>query len=230
MGRYSTTDFGYNFPAKAEETKPLVNPTTDDGNNNVATDRVNPVLTQPQSSEGSGYELYEDNQQRQNLQEPYIYHPAKINRGGENYFSGEAVGAASINPVECAGAFCCCIAISFVIVGGIMLAYVNFNEADPMIFIGTVILIIAAGACLFGCCALCIGQSVDGLLDTNNSSGQSKADPNFNEVQVRFRRLNDRYEKGCLKAEDGLQHVRLDVVGHMKEVCVFSFELRKSFD
>ena len=98
-----------------------------------------------------------------------------------------------------------------------------------MFLIGTVLLVVASGTCLFGCCTLCIGTSADGLLDSNNNSGQSKADPHYNEVQVRFRRLNDRYEKGCMKAEDGLQHVRLDVVGHMKEVSPLFLEFRLNF-
>jgi serine protease SohB len=221
MGRYSTDDFGYDFPSKTEETVSLVNPTptTEDENNTSAPE----ILTQAQSSEGGvGYELYEDNQRRQQHrdEEPYVYRPAKINRGGENFFvaSGEAAGGAAINPVECIGAFCCCIAITFVIVGGILLAYVRYKDEAAELLIGSFLLVIAAGTCLFGCCALCIGTSADGLLDANTSSGQSKADPNFNEVKVRFRRLNDRYEKGCMTAENGLQNVRLDVVGHMKEV------------
>lgn len=220
MGRYSTDDFGYDFPLKSEETTPFVSPTPilqDENNKNITPG----TSTQPRSSEGEvGYELYEDNQQRQQDQQEYSYRPAKINRGGENFFvsSNEAAGGASINPVECIGSFCCCITISLVIVGGFLLAYVNYKDEETMLFLGTILLVIAAGTFLFGCCALCIGTSADGLLETTNSSGQSKADPNFNEVQVRFRRLNDRYEKGCMKAEDGLQHVRLDVVGHIKEV------------
>jgi hypothetical protein len=220
MGRYSTDDFGYDFPSKPEEIASLVTPTptTDVENNNSALE----MSTQPRSSEGGvEYELYEDNRQRQqDQQEPYTYHPAKINRGGENFFvtSGEAAGGAAVNPVECIGASCCCIAVCFVILGGVLVSYVRYKDVDRMLLLGTVLLVIAAGACLLGCCTLCIGTSTGGLLDSGNSSGQSKGDPNFNEVQVRFRRLNDRYEKGCMNAEDGLQHVRLDVVGHMKEV------------
>mmetsp|Transcript_4045 Transcript_4045/g.9647 ORF Transcript_4045/g.9647 Transcript_4045/m.9647 type:complete len:527 (+) Transcript_4045:207-1787(+) len=218
MGRYSTDDFGYNFP-KQEETVSLINsaPTTQDGNNNVEAG----ISTHPQSSEGGvGYELYEDNRERQQNQEPYSYRPAKINRGGESFFvsSGESPVGEAINPVESVGAFCCCIAITLLILGGILLAYVKYKDADTMFLLGTVLLVVASGSCLFGCCTLFIGTSADGLLDSNSSGGQSKADPHYNEVQVRFRRLNDRYEKGCMKAEDGLQHVRLDVVGHMKEV------------
>lgn len=220
MGRYSTDDFGYDFPSKPEEIASLVTPTptTDVENNNSALE----MSTQPRSSEGGvEYELYEDNRQRQqDQQEPYTYHPAKINRGGENFFvtSGEAAGGAAVNPVECIGASCCCIAVCFVILGGVLVSYVRYKDVDRMLLLGTVLLVIAAGACLLGCCTLCIGTSTGGLLDSGNSSGQSKGDPNFNEVQVRFRRLNDRYEKGCMNAEDGLQHVRLDVVGHMKEI------------
>ena len=217
MGRYSTDDFGYDFPSKEEETISLVT------NDNVEAG----MSTLPPSSEGGvGYELYEDNRQRLHDQESYSYHPAKINRGGENFFvsSGESIGGVAINPVECVGAFCCCIAISLVIVGGILLAYVKYKDEGTMYFVGTVLLVFAAGICLFSSCTLCIGTSTDGLLDSNSSGGQFKADPHYKEVQVRFRRLNDRYEKGCMKAEEGLQHVRLDVVGHMKEVRFFSLK------
>ena len=224
MGRFTTEDFGYDFPLKQEEKTSLVAsiPKSEEHNNNAPDN-----ATQSRSSEGgAGYELYEEHHQRQQQgqeqQESYRYHPAKINRGGENFFaaSDDALGGAAVNPIEFIGAFCCCITISFVIVGGILLAYVKF-DGNLMLLVGSVLLVIAAGTCLLSCCALCIGTSTDGLLDSNNG-GQSKADPNFNEVQVRFRRLNDRYEKGCMNAEDGLQHVRLDVVGHMKEVCIFN--------
>jgi len=228
MGRYTTNDFGYDFPLKQEETTSLVAsiPKSEEHTNNT------PAMTQSGSSEGGpGYELYEDHQQQRQQQEqqqgkePYRYQPAKFNRGGENFFvaSDDAAGGGAVNPIECIGAFCCCITISFVVIGGILLAYVKYQGTDPMQLLGSVLLVIAAGTFLFGCCALCIGSAADGLLDSNNS-GQSKGDPNFKEVQVRFRRLNDRYEKGCMKAEDGLQHVRLDVVGHMKEVCIINSE------
>ncbi len=222
MGRYSTDDFGYDFPAKDEETTALVTPTPtfQDGNNDIESGTPG----QSEAVEGGvGYELYEENQQRLPDQEPYTYQPVKINRGGESFFasSGESIAGAAINPVECVGAFCCCIAITFVILGGILVAYVKYQDQDKLFLLGTVLLVVAAGTCLFGCCALFIGTSADGLIDAHGS--QSKADPHFNEVQVRFRRLNDRYEKGCMKAEEGLEHVRLDVVGHMKEVSLFWF-------
>ena len=221
MGRYSTEDFGYDFPAKDEETTALVTPTpTSQGANN---DIESGSRVQSEAVDGGvGYELYEESQQRLQDQEPYTYQPAKINRGGESFFasSGESIAGAAINPVECIGAFCCCVAISLVILGGIMVAYVKYQDQGGMFLLGTILLVVAAGTCLFGCCALCIGTAADGLVDSHSSSSvsQSKADPHYNEVQVRFRRLNDRYEKGCMKAEEGLQHVRLDVVGHMKEV------------
>ena len=231
MGRYSTDDFGYDFPSKEEETRALVTPTpiAQDGNNDVESG----TTVQSESAEGGvGYELYEENQQRLQDQEPYTYQPAKINRGGESFFasSGESIAGAAINPVECVGAFCCCIAITFVILGGILVAYVKYQDQGKLFLLGTILLVVAAGTCLFGCCTLCIGTSADGLIDSHGGSGgsQSKADPHYNEVQVRFRRLNDRYEKGCMKAEEGLQQVRLDVVGHMKEVSLSCWEFNQS--
>mmetsp|Transcript_25838 Transcript_25838/g.55261 ORF Transcript_25838/g.55261 Transcript_25838/m.55261 type:complete len:531 (-) Transcript_25838:291-1883(-) len=221
MGRFSSNDFGYNFPSKSEETASLVPPVvrSDDKNNN--NNSAPTIVTQSRSSDGgAGYELYEENQQQQRDQQPYSYHPVKTNRGGENFFvaSGDGTGSDAVKPIQCIGACCCCIAVGLVILGGLLLAYVKYKDESPELIIGSFLLVIAGGTCLLGCCAFCIGASSDELLGGNNSNGKSQADPNFQEVQVRFRRLNDRYEKGCMKAEDGLQQVRLDVVGHMKEV------------
>eukprot|EP00535_Pseudo-nitzschia_heimii_P008853 CAMPEP_0197188482 /NCGR_PEP_ID=MMETSP1423-20130617/17867_1 /TAXON_ID=476441 /ORGANISM="Pseudo-nitzschia heimii, Strain UNC1101" /LENGTH=536 /DNA_ID=CAMNT_0042640321 /DNA_START=61 /DNA_END=1668 /DNA_ORIENTATION=+ len=233
MGRYSTDDFGYEFPSAAEEKEsvPLVNPvpkTSDPNSSNSKSNSNTPTqaLAHARSSDGgTGYELYEDNRQEdtqegQQDEQAYSYQPAKINRGGESFFATETANgtAVSVNPIECVGGLCCCTAILFLVIGGIMLAYIRVRDEDRILVVGVFLLVVAAGSCLLGCCALCIGASADGLMDGNGAGGQSKSDPNFNEVQVRFRRLNDRFEKGCMNAEVGLQHVRLDVVGHMKEV------------
>jgi serine protease SohB len=63
-------------------------------------------------------------------------------------------------------------------------------------------------------------MATDGLFDiggSGTSTGSSRGDPNHKEVKVRLRRLNDRYEKGCLNAENALLRTRMDVVGQMKE-------------
>ena len=222
MGRYSTADFGYDFPAKAEETKSLVVPAAinEDHGGNAKNGAVANFVGKPEQSEdGAGYELYDDHQRRkQEQKQAYRYQPAKINRGGENFFadSKESTGV-TINPVECIGAFCCCITVTFIIFGGILVLFVKYRDSDPLLLVGSVLLVIAAGSCLCGCTAICIGTTADDLIDAKGTNG-SKADPHFHEVQVRFRRLNDRFQKGCMNAEDGLLDVRLDVVGHMKEV------------
>ena len=224
MGRYTTDDFGYNFKSNNEETTSLVASVTKSGGE----EEKNNLPEMKATEGGVEYKLYEEQKKENNNNnnESYHYQPTKHYRGGENFFasSDDAPGggggtAMAVNPIECIGAFCCCITISLVIVGGIMLAYVNSkNSSDPMLFVGAILLVFAVGTCLCSCCALCIGTSTGGLLDSSSSTGVSKADPAYCEVQVRFRRLNDRYEKGCMKAEDGLQHVRLDVVSHMKEI------------
>jgi len=210
MGRYTTTDFGYDFTS---EKTSLVSSAPKNAENNEVLN-----AKQGNSTGGDEYKLYEEQQQReQQEEESYRYHPAKVNRGGENFFApSDDADSMSLNPINCIGAFCCCITATLVIVGGILVSYVKYKGSGPMFLVGAVFLVLAAGSCLFGCCALCIGTSTNGLRDSEN--GQSKADPEFHEVQVRIRRLNDRYEKGCMEAEDGLQNVRLDVVGHMKEV------------
>jgi hypothetical protein len=224
MGRYTTDDFGYNFKSNNEETTSLVASVTKSGGD----EEKNNLSEMKATDGGVEYKLYEEQKKENKINdiESYHYQPTKHYRGGENFFTssddtpGGGGGSMAVNPIECIGAFCCCITISLVIVGGIMLAYVKSkNSSDPMLFVGAILLVFAVGTCLCGCCALCIGTSTGGLLDGSSSSaGVSKVDPGYNEVQVRFRRLNDRYEKGCMKAEDGLQHVRLDVVSHMKEI------------
>lgn len=221
MGRYSTTDFGYDFPSKPEETTSLVAPLPNSeehciNNENNATGFMRHARS---SEDGAGYELYNDNEQpQQEQQQTYRYKPAKAYRGGEHFFvTSDGSDGTSVNPVECIGALCCCITITFVILGGILVASVKYKNSDPYLLVGSVLLVISAGTCLCGCFTMCIGTAADGLFGSNSNSS-SKADPHFHEVQVRFRRLNDRYEKGCVIAECGLQEVRLDVVGHMKEV------------
>ena len=222
MGRYTTDDFGYNFKSNNEETTSLVASVTKSGGDD---EEKNNLPEMKATDGGVEYKLYEE-QKKENKSkdiESYHYQPTKHYRGGENFFASSddtpgGGGSMAVNPIECIGAFCCCITVSLVIVGGIMLAYVKSNDAaDLMLFVGAILLVFAVGTCLCGCCALCIGTSTDGF-GSSSGTGVSKADPGFNEVQVRFRRLNDRYEKGCMKAEDGLQHVRLDVVSHMKEI------------
>ena len=221
MGRYTTDDFGYDFTSKREETKSLVASVS-----KSEVEKVPATPTQCKPEGGAEYKLYEEQGESQKTKkedndgETYRYQPAKRYRGGENFFaaSDSGTGTTSVNPIECIGACCCCLTISLVIAGGLLLSYTKYEESsDPMLFAGAILLVFAVGSCLFGCCAFCIGTSTGGLLDSSNTS-VSKADPSYDEVQVRFRRLNDRYEKGCMRAEAGLEQVRLDVVGHMKEI------------
>eukprot|EP00537_Pseudo-nitzschia_pungens_P012320 CAMPEP_0172387492 /NCGR_PEP_ID=MMETSP1061-20121228/4788_1 /TAXON_ID=37318 /ORGANISM="Pseudo-nitzschia pungens, Strain cf. pungens" /LENGTH=563 /DNA_ID=CAMNT_0013117143 /DNA_START=241 /DNA_END=1932 /DNA_ORIENTATION=+ len=247
---YSPTDFGYNFAStEPDERAALVvaDPTNNNKNRSKINSKINSksksksksdLPSRPVGIEGSrntGYELYDDQQQQQRVEEkqrerdqPYRYQPAKINRGGESYFvspDSHHLGGADINPIGFLGAICCCFTVVFVVVGGFLLAYNRYQTSeDPLLLVGSLCLVVGAGACLCGCCALCVGGTASsasllgGGGSSSSSSSSSKVDPLFHEVEVRFRRLNDRYEKGCLVAEDGLRNVRLDVVGHMKEV------------
>jgi len=224
MGRYTTDDFGYDFKLKSEETKSLVTSVSKSEGKKVP---ATPTQCKPEGD--AVYKLYEEqggspkNKKEDDDGGTYRYQPAKRYRGGENFFaaSDSGTGTTSVNPIECIGASCCCITIILVIAGGILISYTKYNDSeDPVrekLFGGAILLVLAVGSCLFGCCAFCIGTSTGGLLDSSNTS-VSKADPSYEEVQVRFRRLNDRYEKGCMKAEASLDQVRLDVVGHMKEI------------
>jgi len=78
-------------------------------------------------------------------------------------------------------------------------------------------LVLAAASCLCACCVFCVGAIAESHCFGNDDESPS-GDANLKEVKVRFRRLNDRYEKGCLRAEGNLIRERLDVVGHMPEI------------
>lgn len=214
MARYLTTDAGCGILPKPEETTSLVASVPGGDGQGKTTSGAPAVVGQPGSKEGAGYGLNQDQQQQQDQDQIYRYHPASINRGGESFFasSGEESGGTKVNLARCIGAFCCLITAILVVAGGIMLITVWYGDADPVFLFGSVLLLFAAGTCLCGCCALCVGTS------KRDSGDSPEGDPNYREVKVRFRRLNDRFQKGCMDAETGLQEVRLDVVGHMKEV------------
>jgi len=144
--------------------------------------------------------------------ERYVYHPAKRYRGGETYvFQGQQ---SATSAGVCVGMICCCLTICLVIAGGILISYKQYKDSERELLAGSILLVLSAAACLCGCCMFCIGCSTDTL----HTAAEVSADPYYKEIKVRFRRLNDRYEKGCLKEEESLSRARLDVVGHMKEV------------
>lgn len=213
MGRYNSDDFGYGFASKMEEEQqPLVaasSKSRDDKNTGLDIDEPSPCAQSDQG--GNEYNLYEEQGQQQ--QEAYRFQPAKYNRGGESFLASDDNGSAEIDPITCMGSICCCVTISFIISGGVLLSIVKYKESDPKVLIGSILLVVAAGTCLCSCAALCIGPSV-----SRSNNGDAKADPHLKETKVRFRRLNDRYEKGCIAGENRLQRIRLDVVGHMKEI------------
>mmetsp|Transcript_27316 Transcript_27316/g.48323 ORF Transcript_27316/g.48323 Transcript_27316/m.48323 type:complete len:540 (-) Transcript_27316:669-2288(-) len=230
MGRFKPDDFGYDFASREEETVSLVldktknegsekKTQTKDGAADATRIKSPPTTAAAASGDvatSGAYKLYEEQSQKE-TDGDYKYQPAKFYRGGESFVvSDDALGGMSVNGLECLGAICCCFTAALVTAGGIIIAYEQY-KGELSLFVGVILLVLAAGTCLCSCCALCIGTSTDGF-DLGSGSGDSKADPNHREVKVRLRRLNDRYEKGCMKAEDTLGRVRLDVVGHIKEV------------
>jgi hypothetical protein len=249
MGRFKPDDFGYDFAVKTEEAEALVpstNETPKNGPKEIAvvttatttTDPVGDKSTKPSADSSpatdggeTGYKLYEEKEQQQQQQQTskekdiddgdYQFRPEKRYRGGESFVvtDDSAGSGVSINGTACLGALCCCLTVVLVITGGILISYEEYKESESSILVGAILIVLAVGACLCGCCSFCLGTVTNELnLGSSSSSDSSKGDPNHKEVKVRFRRLNDRYEKGCLNAEASLRRVRLDVVGHIKEV------------
>jgi hypothetical protein len=247
MGRYKPDDFGYNFALKDEETESLLVPASgskiQQQEIEITTSSGGAVTTTTSSKDGEKttageegvvasdtYKLYEENP-LQNVDvddddKDYKYEPPKHNRGGESFVvSDDSMDGVKLNPMDCLGATCCCLTVVFLIAGGILIAYEKHKD-ELELLIGSILIVLAVSACVCGCCSLCIGSSSDSF---DFGSG-SKGDPNHKEVKVRLRRLNDRYEKGCMKAEDTLRRIRLDVVGHMKEVRILKETTAKIFD
>lgn len=239
MGRFRPEDFGYDFAVEKEETEALVSATETPKNaseaievQSTATDPVVDTSTKPSTSSSpaatdgeTGYKLYEEKEPPKvpDMAEDDDFHfqPDKRYRGGESFVvtDDSGSGGASINGIACIGALCCCLTAALVIAGGVMISYEEYKDSESLLLAGAILIVLAVGACLCGCCSLCLGMATDGFnLGSSSSSDGSKGDPNHKEVKVRLRRLNDRYENGCLNAESSLRRVRLDVVGHMKEV------------
>ena len=208
MGRYKPDDFGYSF---AEEEKASL--VTDSPLEEHSTSNVEMTTIPTGGDEDLEYSLYED----QHGEESFRFRPPKRYRGGESFVAQDNMSGSPGNAIICTGAVCCCLTIALVIAGGVLISYERYKDSDAQQLAGAIILVLAAGACICGCCTFCLGAITEEL-GLSGSTGGSKEDPNYKEVQVRLRRLNDRYEKGCLKAEDNLQKARLNVVGHMKEV------------
>jgi hypothetical protein len=232
MRRFTAEDFGYDF-SKEEETESLVGASAsknDEGekasaSKDVVDDGKQSVPSTETPVEGSHYKLYEEQQHKaeENEEEDgkYRYQPEKIYRGGESYVvADDPSGGVAINGIQCLGAVCCCLTACLVICGGIIISFEEYR-GSKLALIGSILIVLSIGACLCGCCSLCIGATTEGFdIGSSSSESQSRGDPNYREVKVRLRRLNDRYEKGCMKVEQSLKQVRLDVVGHLKEVCI----------
>jgi len=122
------------------------------------------------------------------------------------------------------GACCCCLCAALVIAGGVMLVYQRLVPTDEgksgdLAFAGSVVLVIAAGTFLCGFCACCFSlvaacASGGGDGDLAGLLGSSSEDEDPSDVKVKFKRLNDSFDR----AEEVLNTVHLNVIGDMKEV------------
>ncbi|KAG7339260.1 peptidase S49 family protein [Nitzschia inconspicua] len=238
MGRFKPEDFGYDFAVEKEETEALVTTTTCETSKNasISVEVQQPTSTiiadisaqsstdpSPVTEGDAGYKLYEEKEppkEAEKEDDDFHYQPEKRYRGGESFIvtDDSSSGGTTINGIACIGALCCCLTVALVIAGGILISYEEYKDSESALLAGAILIVFAVGACLCGCCSLCLGVATDGVnLGSSGSSDSSKGDPNYKEVKVRLRRLNDRYENGCMNAESSLKKVRLDVVGHMKE-------------
>ena len=233
MERFKADDFAYDFAVEKEETVSLVGASDDDATaKKTATDDSNIEIVKAPEAEGTeksttdGYKLYEEKEEPKKEitketedDDGYKYEPPKGYRGGESFVSDDSAEGVTINAIAFLGAVCCCLTVGLVIVGGILICYEQYKDSESFLLVGTILIVLAVGACLCGCCSLCLGVATDGFDLGPGANGLSKGNQNHKEVKVRLRRLNDRYEKGCLNAENSLRQVRMDVVGQLKEVC-----------
>ena len=201
MGRYEATDFGYGFAVQEEETLALVNTsgleadgdkTTASKSNNNNDEEIELVKaptkeTETEKSEGvtspaaatDGYKLYEDKEERakdakeQDVVDDYKYEPPKGYRGGESFVVADDAsgGGTTVNGIACLGAICCCITVALVIAGGILICYEQYKDSKSFLLVGTILIVLAVGACLCGCCSLCLGMVADGFSIGGGGSG-----------------------------------------------------------
>ncbi|KAL3904123.1 MAG: hypothetical protein SGILL_010190, partial [Bacillariaceae sp.] len=253
MSRFKADDFAYDFAVEKEETEALVGARIDGDHGDekaaqplAASSSNIEIVKAPTAETGTeksttptttdGYKLYEEKEETSKKEEvttkqkaddddDYKYEPPKGYRGGESFVVTDdaSSGSSSINGIACMGAVCCCMTVGLVIAGGIMICYEQYKESESFLLIGTILIVLAVGACLCGCCSLFLGMATDGFdmgsgSSSSGSGSSTKGHQNHNEVKVRLRRLNDRYEKGCLNAENSLVRVRMDVIGQMKDV------------
>lgn len=204
MGRFQPEDFGYDFVQ--QEKVPLV----------LDTSTPSRTLGDEQKEAGD-YALYV----QENEEDCSSFRYLKNNRGGgEGFVVSDHHGSSSFAfGGVCVGVVCCFLTICLVIAGGIIVAYQQ-NQDNTLALVGSILLVLAAASCLCACCVVCTSAVVESFesLFSSGDGEEDTADPNLKEVKVRFRRLNDRYEKGSIKAQEFLDETRLDVVGHVPEL------------
>lgn len=217
MGRFEAKDFGYTFSEKAsaEEKEQLVAAAAADETETtaVAEDALAATIT---SDPAGGYSLYTDETPTPATE--FCYQPtSKEKLRVRSGLDGADSDASAIPISAVAGALCCCLAISTVTGGAVLLAYENYKDDDVIVLIGILLFIVAGSSCLCGCCWMCLGNCTSSSSSSSSMGGiLSQGDDNETELQIRFRRINDRYEKEI--DVTAFQSKRLDVVGTIKEV------------
>jgi hypothetical protein len=180
---------------------------------------------------GSDAKASPQQQPHTEAEKPYIYTPLKRDR----YGSGSN-GASTLNGQDddrngdslpsvllSAGVCCCCITAIMFAAGAILLVCAHFTGTDDpdsggdssLALAGSILLILGGASCLLGYCACCFTCAASTCLTSQSVLGASERyEDAHTEVKVRFRRLNDRYEK----AEDALDSIHLNAVVGMKEI------------
>ena len=204
MTRFQPSDFGYDF-ATSEEKETLV------AEVGVREAGTNYNSSQQQAAETGEYELYRESTTTATSNPTFKYHPPKRRRGGgESYLvtSNDAKSAVG-GGAACLGATCCCLTVCLVIAGGVLLSVES--SQNTLMLVGSILLVLAAAACLCACSVMCLGAVAESFLG-DDMGGDAGGDAHNKEVKVRFRRLNDRYEKASLKSQDALSSVRVNVL------------------
>jgi serine protease SohB len=201
MTRFQPSDFGYDF-ATSEEKETLVAAEVGVREASSGT-QYNSSSPPPAAAETGEYELY-----RESSTSDFKYQLPKRRRRGEPYVvtSNDAKSAVGTG-AACLGALCCCLTVCLVIAGGVLLSVES--SQNTLMLVGSILLVLAAAACLCACSVVCLGAVAESLMGDGETDN---ADPHNKEVKVRFRRLNDRYEKASLKSQDALSNVRVDVL------------------
>jgi hypothetical protein len=222
--RSGPKDFGYTFVKTEEEEDHdvVLGGGDDDVETGVGSDNADAKASRQQQAPHTEAET------------PYRYTPLKRDRYGSGGKNNGALSAPSGqgyddrnggDALPCvllsAGVCCCCTMAILLIAGAILLVCAHYDadsssgSNSSLALAGWILLILGGASFLLGvcsCCFTCVAAtcaSSDGVLGATSGHYEDA----HMEVKVRFRRLNDRYEK----AEDAIDSIHLDVIVGMKE-------------